>query len=58
MPLPAHQIADTLNSQRAAFRAFLSARVGSEAEADDHYRSRGARRERDCAPDGEKRSNV
>ncbi len=31
----AHQIAAVLNQQRDAFRAFLAARVGSDAEAED-----------------------
>ncbi len=32
---PAQKIADALNAQRQAFRAFLVSRVGNEAEADD-----------------------
>ena len=35
MKANADQIARTLNDQRAAFKAFLVARVGSEAEAED-----------------------
>jgi DNA-directed RNA polymerase specialized sigma24 family protein len=35
MARPTDQLALALNRERAAFRAFLVARVGSEAEAED-----------------------